>query len=183
MWRASRPRWCVRVCVLSSSGLLRLSRGFLFGSLAQLRRRVPLPGPLYSGLPQLSPSLSPGCSTASLLLSLLRRWVRSTSGAAILCLALVPTSGVYPYSIPSVCRLSHRPSPNENPAFPWHWRVRSGLLASWSLLRTAKLFSGVDSFIGNGRFTPSPLTHSSDRQLPVLFTLQQTFNLSVSYLS
>ena len=48
-----------------SSGLSKLSRGFLFGSSAQLRWRVPLPGPLYSGLPQPSPSLSPGCSTAS----------------------------------------------------------------------------------------------------------------------
>ncbi len=60
-----RPRWFVRVVRLSSSGLLRLSTGFLFGLSAQLRRCVPLPGPLYSGLPQSSPSLSQGRSTAS----------------------------------------------------------------------------------------------------------------------
>ncbi len=46
--------------------------------------------------------------------------------------SLVPTSGVYLQSVPSVCRLSHRPSPNKNPAFLWQWRVPSGLPASWS---------------------------------------------------
>ncbi len=118
----------------SSSGLSRLSRGFVFSSSAQLRRRVPsLPGPLYSGLPQSSPSLSLGCSMASPtaesstttgqvhpwgsnpLSSLLSRRRGST---------LTHSPGQ------SVCRLPLRPSPNENPTFSWQWWVLSGLPAS-----------------------------------------------------
>ncbi len=48
------------------------------------------------------------------------------------------------------------------------------------LIRTARLFFGVDSFIGNDTFTPSPLTRSSDNPT-TLVTLQQTLSLSVSH--
>ncbi len=93
-----------------SSGLHRLSRGFLsFSSSSRLRRS---PVPLSSGLPQSSPSLPgtphgfPYCG------SLLRRWVGSTAGAAILYLLSCPDVGGLPVLSPvclSVVYLSDPP--------------------------------------------------------------------------
>ncbi len=70
----------------SGSGLRRLSRGFSLARCPSFDNLSPLPGPLYSGLPQSSPSLSWGDLRLSLLLSLLQRWVGFTAGAAILYL-------------------------------------------------------------------------------------------------
>ena len=82
------------------SGIRKLSRGGFFGSSPYPRRS---PVPLSSRLPQSSPSLR-DAPRLSLLLSLLRRWVGSTAGAAILYLLSSPTSGVYPQSVClSVC--------------------------------------------------------------------------------
>ncbi len=110
--------------------------------------------------------LSRDASRLSLLLNLLQRFVGSTTGAVILYFLSSPDVGGLPSTSPvSLSSISHRPSLNKNPAFLWQWRVPSGLPASWSPLRTAKLFVGVDWFIGNDRFTSSPLTRSSDNSL------------------
>ncbi len=92
-----------------SSGLSRLSRGFIFGSLAQLRRRFPgryTPDYLSRARPSLR--VAPWLP---LLLSLLRQWVRSTAGAAILYLLSNPDVGGLPSVSPgpSVVSLTDPP--------------------------------------------------------------------------
>ncbi len=120
----------VRVRPSKSSGLL--SRGFGSRPLF-LQRHVSRPAVRYSlDFPQSSPSRSRDAPRLPLLRSLLQRCFRSTAGAAILRLSSLSdvggTSSIRPGQ--SVCLLSHRPSPNENPAFSWQWRVPSGLPAS-----------------------------------------------------
>ncbi len=96
LWRRVWSSGRVRVCV---GGRAFESCLGVFLRLVALSSTLSSPDPLSSGLPQSSPSLSgtphgfPYCG------SLLRRWVRSTAGAAILCL-LSPDVG----GLPSVCQ-------------------------------------------------------------------------------
>ncbi len=86
------------------------------------------------------------------------------------------TLGVHPQSVClSVVSLSHRPSPNKNPAFLWQWRVLSGLPASRSQSEQQSFSS---AFIGNDRFIPSPLTRSSDNSLSSSRYSRPSANLS-----
>ena len=128
LWRRT-CRVQVLCHVVEGSGLLKLSRGFLFSSSPCPRLRCPLPDPLSSGLSQSSPSSGTphGFPYGG---SLLRWWVGSTAGAAILYLLSSTDVGGLPSICLSVDRLSLRPSPNKNPAFLWQWRVPSGLPAS-----------------------------------------------------
>ena len=83
--------------VVSRSGLRKLSRGF------SSARRPLLDASLSRSVILWTASVKPVSIDAlwlSLLLSLLRRWVGSTAGAAIPNFSLLPTSGVY---LRSVC--------------------------------------------------------------------------------
>ncbi len=176
VWRPA----CVRVRPSKPRGLSKLSRGF-GSSPRRLPRHVPGPRSVISwtflSRARPSPRHAP---RLPLLLSILQRWFRSTAGAATLLYLLSSSSrrrGPHPQSVPvrsrlSVC-LSDRPFPSRNPAFRCQWRVLSGLPASWSPLRTAKLF--VRRWLVYWQWQVHSLTaHTLIRQLPVPFTLQQT---------
>ncbi len=105
-------RWCVRA-VVASRRSCRAFTGCLGGFVSSAHR------PVFDGVSRSPVRYSLDCLSRaprlSLLLILLRRWVRSTAGAAILYLLPCP-DGLPSISL-SVCRLSHRHSPNKNPAF------------------------------------------------------------------
>ncbi len=163
-------RRCVRVRRASkSSGWL--SRGFVFGWLvapspdARSRSAVRY----ILDLPQSSPSLSAGRSTASPTpeySTTVFQVHRGGSNPSRLSSRPVvgDTPSISPRSVSSVC-LPDRPSLAGTP--------RSGASDGSSPVclrreshREQQSFSyGVDSFIGNDRFTPPPLTRSSDNSL------------------
>ncbi len=147
---------CVRVVVRSRSGLQSCLGDFL--RLAVRPRRFPLLARyllhcLSRARPSWTPYGFPYCG------SLLRWWVGATAGAAISNFSLLPTSGVHPQSV-SLSSLSPT-LPQQQPRVP---ASAGPLWSAWTMtsIRTAKLFTGDDSFIGNDKFTPSPLTRSSD---------------------
>ena len=147
---------CVRFVSSSRSGLRKLSRGF-----SSARRPAPtfssrLARCLLDCLSQARPPRMPHGFTYCG--SLLRRWVGSTAGAAISNFSLLPTSGVYPQS---VC-LSSLSDPS-SAATPQSCLGGSLLVClNHDPNQNCKVFVGVNSFIGNDKFTPSPLTRSSD---------------------
>ncbi len=116
LWRHTGASVCVR---------RRRSRRPFTGCLGGFHRLVTLsltafPGPLYSGLPQSSPPLR-DAPWLSLLRSLLRRWVRSTAGAAILYLLSNPDVGGLPSASPGLSvvsltdpPLTRTPRPRDN---------------------------------------------------------------------
>ncbi len=159
------------VVVSGWSGLRKLSRGFSSARrplrLVALSLTLSSPNPLFSGLPQssLSSSMPYGFPYYE---SLPRRWFGSTAGAAIPIFSLLPPSEVYPQSV----RLSSL-SPNLPQQEPHILASAGPLWSAWIMvsIRTARLFLGVHSFIGNDTFTPSPLPCLSDNlQFPSRFS-------------
>ena len=135
VWRASRV--CVRASSCVGVSGPRLSSGFV-GSSPHLRR-LHVPGPwsviLWTCLSRARPSLR-HAPRRPLLLSILQRCFRSTTGAVTLCLVSslrVPTPGVRLRSVPVQSRPSvylTDPCSSRNPAFRCQLRVLPGLPAS-----------------------------------------------------
>ncbi len=146
LWRPCVVRvWCVgRI-----SGLQKLSRGFL--RLVALLPTLPPPGSLYSGLPQSSPSSSTPYSFPYYK-SVLPQRFGSTVGAVISL--FLPVGGLYCSQY--VCLYVYLlPLPLVLPTPPQQEpRVlvsADTLWSAWTVtsIRTARIFIGVDSFIGN----------------------------------
>ncbi len=142
------------------SGLQKLSRGFLW--LIALRPTLSPPGSLYSGLPQLSPSSSTPYSFPYYK-SLLRQWFGSAVGAAIPLFSPVGGLPTVSLSVSSLC-----PSLSLPTLLQQEPRVLVSVGPLWSAwtvtsMRTARLFIGVDSFIGNDSWWQSLPSRSHAR--------------------
>ncbi len=154
---------CLRRSLGASLGCLGV-----FGSSPRLRLHVPGPRSVISWtfLSRARPSLW-HAPRLPLLLSILQRCFRSTAGAAISCLlsSLRPDAG----GPSSISPGPSRPSVYLTDPF-LAGTPRSGASYGSSPVclhheshKERQSFSyGVDSFIGNDRLTPSPLTRSSD---------------------
>ncbi len=107
VWRRAVECHVIRVSFVEGSGLHRLSGWF------SSARRPLLDTSLSRSVILWTVSVEPVSVDAlplSLLLSLLRWWIGFTAGAAIPNFSLLPTSGVYPQSVPSVCLSSNSPT-------------------------------------------------------------------------